>query len=53
MPEGSLLGPALWKVFFNNVIMTLQEHGYPTVAYADDLVATNVGNSRTEAHRRA
>ena len=35
--QGTVLGPALWAIFFSDVCRALQQVGFEEVAFADDL----------------
>lgn len=37
VPQGSVLGPTLWNIFYNQVLTAIDEKDITLVAYADDL----------------
>lgn len=45
-PQGSCLGPFLWRVFMNIILRELRKRGIFAVAYADDIILIIFGNSR-------
>lgn len=45
-PQGSLLGPVLWNLVFNNMLVTIQRAGFIVIAYADDGVIIISGDTR-------
>ena len=62
LPQGGVLSPILWLMFFNHIAPTLEyrrvEHGvnvqcFRDFLYADDLTTLLVGNSREELEEMA
>ncbi|CAI6342698.1 unnamed protein product [Macrosiphum euphorbiae] len=47
VPQGSVLGPALWNVFYEELLDTDMQPGVQLVAFADDVAV--IGTSRTGA----
>ena len=45
-PQGSILGPSLWNLVFDDLLRTLGRKGVRAVAYADDLLIVIPGKSR-------
>jgi len=53
-PQGSVLGPTLWNVSFDELLRTLHSiEGATPVAYADDLMIIVSGNNKAELEGRA
>lgn len=50
-PQGSLLGPLLWNVLFNGLLV-LDMGETEVVAYADDAVVVVDAETRSEVERR-
>lgn len=51
VPQGSVLGPTLWNVFFDSVLGLARPPGIELVAYADDTAV--VGHDRNPDHLKA
>lgn len=49
VPQGSVLGPTLWNVFYNQVLTCVEEEHIRLVAYADDLAIVITGRNPTIA----
>lgn len=45
-PQGSCLGPFLWRLFIQQLINILRENGIRVIAFADDLLLIITGRSR-------
>ena len=45
-PQGSVLGPALWKLVFDELLGVLEQERFPATAYVDDLAVVVASNSR-------
>ncbi|CAB0010423.1 unnamed protein product [Nesidiocoris tenuis] len=45
-PQGSVLGPQLWNMAFDELLEALESAGFPVIAYADDAVVLVEGGSR-------
>ena len=52
-PQGSVLGPALWKLVFDQLLGELEEKGYRAIAYVDDLAVLVTANSRARVKEEA
>ena len=56
-PQGSVLGPALWKLVFDELLGVLEEQRFSATGYVDDLAVVVASNSiaglRQEAERCA
>lgn len=37
VPQGSVLGPTLWNIFYNQILTSVEERDIKLIAYADDL----------------
>jgi len=53
VPQGSVLGPLLWNLTFDQVIRARLENGCRIMAYADDTLVIATGESVSSAKRRA
>lgn len=51
-PQGSILGPNLWNLTFDDLLITLAREGHETIAYADDLLILVPGSSRIDLEIR-
>ncbi|CAK9796298.1 Retrovirus-related Pol polyprotein from type-1 retrotransposable element R1 (Fragment) [Anthophora quadrimaculata] len=52
-PQGSILGPGLWNLIFDELIQRVTQHNFEPIAYADDLAIIITGNSRLELQDKA
>lgn len=48
VPQGSILGPTLWNIFYDEVLEMETETGVELIAYADDLAIIVRAKSRAE-----
>lgn len=52
-PQGSILGPQLWELVFDDCVRRINDMGYDLIAYADDAVIIIQGRSRTDLEWKA
>lgn len=52
-PQGSVLGPTLWYILFDELVRLYYGSEVKVTAYADDLLVLVTGNSRNEVQRKA
>ncbi|ERL83462.1 hypothetical protein D910_00454 [Dendroctonus ponderosae] len=53
VPQGSILGPKLWNIFYNKILNVDIGKGVETVAYADDLALVVTGKTPDMVKTRA
>nr|CAH7745583.1 unnamed protein product [Callosobruchus chinensis] len=53
VPQGSILGPTLWNLLYDEVLQLNLPHGVTTVAYADDLAVIVVARTEEELMDKA
>lgn len=53
VPQGSVLGPTLWNVLYNDVLKLEMEDGCKVIAYADDLALTVAAESASRLIQNA
>jgi hypothetical protein len=42
VPQGSILGPTLWNIFYNEVLELEAAGGMPNVAFANDIAVLSM-----------
>lgn len=52
-PQGSVLGPALWKLVFDQLLGELEANGFLATAYVDDLAVIVAADSRARVKAEA
>lgn len=52
-PQGSVLGPTLWNILFDELVRLYYGSEVKVTAYADDLLVLVTGNSRNDVQRKA
>lgn len=53
VPQGSVLGPLLWNLMFDDVLRIDLPEGTQTVCYADDTIVTTVGTDAKTVQEKA
>lgn len=53
VPQGSVLGPLLWNIFYDEILRASTENGCSIVCYADDTLVVVAAASVPEVRRRA
>ena len=52
-PQGSVLGPTLWNLLLNDILLLPVPNGVHLVAYADDVTVVIEASSRADIERKA
>ena len=52
VPQGSVLGPLLWNIFYDGVLSLGMPEGITIIGYADDLALVAVGRDAKELTTR-
>ena len=52
-PQGSVLGPLLWNLLFDEIVESLWSEGNEPIAFADDLMVVIHADSRKDIERKA
>ena len=52
-PQGSVLGPLMWNIIFDDVLEEISNTGNEAIAYADDIAIIVKGNSRKALELKA
>lgn len=53
VPQGSVLGPTLWNVFYDQAVKLKMETGVQLIAYADDLAVVVTGRTLEQLEDKA
>lgn len=53
VPQGSVLGPLLWKIMFNGLLRLQTPPGTTTICFADDALVIVEGGTTQELETRA
>lgn len=51
-PQGSILGPLLWNIIFDEILKILRLQGFQAIAYADDLLVIVSADTITDLRNR-